>query len=327
MLTDKDGEGRLLPWSLLVRLCPDRLTSLGKLGGTGTNIPVLPRSTAPSDPLAQKTPRHLVVGAIVARLYLRLHAAGPNLSIDRLFGLFDLDVKSQLSRSTLVSLLAQMRIGISASEADELLGALPGVGASGSPGMAVRLASLFEYAHQTEEREAAAVAEMREVARDRLLGRGSVLVSAIQVGDSSDQWIPEDDFRRCLGVAFSDCTRALTEDAEDRLVLLAEKNAAGDVRWRDFAKDYAGWVEPESWCDMNSPLKTPKGGHNPLSPSASGPTSTQQSWRSARVQEAKANTARHEAHYLTKDPPSTVIEEPATIPSTQPAARCGCCIS
>jgi Ca2+-binding EF-hand superfamily protein len=324
MLTDKDGEGRLLPWSLLIRLCPDRQANLATIGGAVVALPEQQQGLT-CYPVAPKTPRQLVVGAIVARLCLRLNAAGPNFSFEHIFGLFDLDAKSKMNRFTLVSLLSELRLGISASEADELLSGLLGVGAAASPSRtsSVTLSNFSDYVRQVEERDGAAVADMRDRARDRFVGRGDILVNAIENCDGNEHWLPEDDFRRCLCIATTNCTRALTEDQEDRIVLLAEKNALGQVRWRDFAKDYAGWFEPEVDSEPQSPIW--KGFETVPSPSASNgikvalnfASQSQQSWRTSKAQEKS----------LAKEPPTTVFEEQRTRETDQPATRCSCCIS
>merc|ERR1712046_78702 len=97
--------------------------------------------------------------------------------------------------------------------------------------------------------------------------------------------MPVLEFRRCLASARVDDGVQATvgdPDEEDRTILLAEKNAAGAIRWKSFAKTYLGWQDDEYRSDpgdLPSP-KSPKK-HNMVS------TATQQTfhqtWRSGKT--------------------------------------------
>eukprot|EP00929_Paragymnodinium_shiwhaense_P110936 TRINITY_DN7828_c0_g1_i2.p1 TRINITY_DN7828_c0_g1~~TRINITY_DN7828_c0_g1_i2.p1 ORF type:complete len:1317 (-),score=283.86 TRINITY_DN7828_c0_g1_i2:119-4069(-) len=317
MLTDKDGEGRLLPRSLLARLCPQNphAGSSGNAGGANAAALVMPPrpAGAAKGPVARNLPRSLVVSATAIRVRDRLRAAGPSLRVDRVLGLFELDTKQQLARGSLASLLAQLRLGISAAEADELINSLPAVGAGvGS----VQLSSLFEALLRAESAQSEdAVADMREAVRARLLGRGDAFASAV-LTSNFEEFIPEAEFRRCLGVALADV--GLDEDTEDRMLLLADKNAIGDVRWRPFAQLYGRWEEPSDWGETTLPESPQK--------FATEPNMTGQSWRSMKAKEVAQMRMQSSPDKVHKW--QSVPEEDYHHPTTKPAdKRCGCVIS
>merc|ERR1719242_2858867 len=101
------------------------------------------------------------------------------------------------------------------------------------------------------------------------------------------------EFRRCLCTALMDDVSALAsigEDEEDRIMLLAEKNSAGDVRWRPFAQAYAGWHDIDTGSDVGDRLlKLPISPKKPNS-QVRDLSSTQQSWRSIKTSQAGTRT-------------------------------------
>mmetsp|Transcript_107449 Transcript_107449/g.334958 ORF Transcript_107449/g.334958 Transcript_107449/m.334958 type:complete len:144 (+) Transcript_107449:50-481(+) len=57
--------------------------------------------------------------------------------------------------------------------------------------------------------------------------------------------MPEAEFRGCLSAAFAEDSMPLAEEEEERLLLLADKTAAGEVHWRPFLVAYAGGKEAD----------------------------------------------------------------------------------
>lgn len=321
MLTDKDGEGRLLPWSLLARLAPDRMAGLSASGGPAARVLVPPRppGTQARGPVAQGSQRSAVLAVLLFRVRATLRVAGAALQLAQIFTLFELDSKNHLTRSVLASLLGQLRLGISMPEADELICSWPNAaGAAGQPGQGpVALAFVCEAVHRAAEgREAEVINELHEAARLRLEGRGQALALNILSADVGDHWVPEVEFRRCLAASLAE---TIDNETEDQLLLLADKNASGDVLWRPFTRTFAGWEEPEDWSEFDnaSPQATRKnlmmGGMITLT-APSGGSGTQQSWREKKAADKKLLTAFDEAY----------VEESQT-----PAApkKCGCWIS
>jgi hypothetical protein len=156
-----------------------------------------------------------------------------------------------------------MHLGISVVEADEVVSSLAGGSSVSGGSSSVKLASLYDALQRTGEAEAEVLMdELREVTRERYLGRGSQFAAAAEqcCGPRSEggDYIPESEFRRCLAQALvEDCIQAAPpeKEEEDKTVLLAEKNAAGAVRWRHFATTYLGWHDDDYQSDPGSPCK------------------------------------------------------------------------
>mmetsp|Transcript_49388 Transcript_49388/g.89391 ORF Transcript_49388/g.89391 Transcript_49388/m.89391 type:complete len:1256 (+) Transcript_49388:108-3875(+) len=323
VLTDKDGEGRLLPRSLITRL------------GAGSTAPprggallVPPRPAAASrTPVAPHTPRSLVVAAVLARIRDRLFAAGPLLTLERILSLFEIaaDRGTTTSRETLACLLGHLRLGISVAEADELVSSLAGGSAVGSASGSVQIAGLFDAINRAGDPESEAVVDkLREAARERLLGRGTALVAAIGYIDGGD-FLSELDFRRCLTAAMADEGVQVTApegDEEDRLVLLADKNAAGSVRWRPFAQIYAGVFDDEYVSDCGSP-HSPKKGSAPPTLRTDGAGTTQQTWH----QTWRSGKTAPERTVVAFSPDKMPATEPLRETTTPPPQGCCRCFS
>lgn len=323
LLTDKDGEGGLLPRSLLIRL-----------GVQSQHWPSAPLWVPPrpcgcsSGPVAASTPRPIVTASILCRMRDRLFAAGPQLTLEHIFGLFDLAPSDEWGvvapRDQLASLLGQLRLGISAAEADELVSDLAQAG-SCSAGQAY-LGSLYEAFRRAGEHDTiTSITDMREAAKECLQGQGDVIASFAQGGG---EWIEETAFRRSLHAAMAD-EQGFDEDLEGRFVLLADKDVVGRIRWRDFAETYAGWVELSStWT--GSPAST---SHSKLRTSnsridvPSQPyTDTGQSWRQSTQPRMRAPPShfadKQSQHFLKASP---VEEEPSGTefePSPRGPCRC-----
>jgi hypothetical protein len=177
-----------------------------------------------------------------------------------------------------------MHLGISVAEADEVVSSLAGGSAVSGGSSAVKLASLYDALQRAGEPDAEVlVDELREVTRERYLGRGAQFASAAAMagGPRSEggDFIPESEFRRCLAQAVMDDAIQATPpppDDEDKAVLLAEKNAAGAVRWRHFATTYLGWQDEDYQSDPGSPA-------NRRGPLPAFATTTQQTWRSGKT--------------------------------------------
>lgn len=264
LLTDKDGEGRLIARSLLVRLGAGPANA-----SRGAQLMVPPRpSGASRKPIAPNTPRAQVVMAVVSRIRDRLSEAGKQLTLEHVLSIFEIgtDRGTTVNRDTLACLLGHMHLGISVVEADEVVSSLSANSASGGT-HSVKLASLYDTLQRAGEPEAEVlVDELREVTRERYLGRGSQFAAAAEqrCGPRSEggDYIPESDFRRCLQIALQDDGLQAPppeKEEEDRTVLLAEKNKTGDVRWRHFATTFLGWHDDDYQSDPGSPGNNRKG--------------------------------------------------------------------
>jgi len=299
VLTDRDGEGRLQPASLLTRLgwesSKHALRAAWKLS-------VPPRPVCCSRlPIAPHTPRSLVVATIVARVHDRLAGAGPQLTLDRVLNLFGANSSytqgPSLGREELATLLGHLRLGISAAEADELVCSIAGGRAGPASGdNSVNLANLYERVQCAGDLETSEpVLELREAAQTRLVGKGSKLAAAALHLDNGE-WLPEAEFRECLSSLFADEAVPLAEEEEERLLLLAEKTASGNSRWRPFAVAYAKWDEaatPTSPTPVSpqQAWKTPPPSVRVFTPQSidrTDPGASAQSWRSGKVVTSRA---------------------------------------
>merc|ERR1712113_1079790 len=286
-LTDKEGEGRLLPWTLLTRMNWDQAS--GTNAGHRGKLLVPPRPVAATrTPIAPNTKRSLVIAAVVARVRDRLFLAGPQLRLENVLHLFDVASSGVADRLILATLLGHLRLGISHTEADELVESLMEGRSCGYEG-GVAIGSLYEKLQRAAEPEVEApVIELREAAKQRLQGRGAAFASTARAIDYGD-WLPEPEFRQCIFSAFSD--DHLSEEEFEVFLLLAEKNAEGESRWRAFLNSYAGWQDTEpptafesAWAAPKAPVspKNPRGQTN-LRIERTDPSGTQQSWRSQKT--------------------------------------------
>lgn len=292
-LTDKDGEGRLLPATLMLRL--------GVPGAPPSKAEPLSRNNVPARPTAAKTsvaqgmPQSLVVSAVLARVKSKLFRAGPKLSLGSILSLFDVadgsnrSQESMLSRDHLGALLGSLRLGISIAEADELVNALAAGGSKriGGADRTVQITLLYDLLDRADDADMESqVFELRDLAQRRLVGKGSVFAHATKA--IASEWISELEFRRVLRTALAAewSAGAMTEDEEDRLLLLAEKNAPGEICWRNFVQAFCGFPEADQISELGeepppSPSKKVRG-----SPAVMGMSA--QSWRSAKAAEKAA---------------------------------------
>jgi len=323
-LTDKDGEGRLLPRSLLVRLGAGPANPR-----SGGSLMVPPRpGPASRKPIAPHTPREQVVAAIIARIRDRLFSSGPQLTLERVLSIFDIgnDRGASTSRETLACLLGHMRLGISVAEADELCSSVVGAGSA-----SMHLFSLYDAVqHGGEPDQETLVDELREAVRERFLGRGSQFAdAALRIcGPRSEggDWLPESEFRWCLAQALVDDGIQATPmvlDDEDRAVLLVEKSSAGTVRWRQFATTFLGWHDDDYVSDPGN--QSPKRGGTSQIPSSTQQT-FHQTWRSGKtVPERNVAVAPSPEKELLrmhlKEPPGA----PMKITSETPPRKAGLC--
>jgi len=239
----------------------------------------------------------------VARVFDRLAEAGPQLTLDRMLNLFDISSSYThgICQEELATLLGHLRLGISAAEADELVCNIAGGRACSTSGdNNVNLASLYNKVQCAGDPETSEpVIELREAARTRLVGKGSMLAAAALHLDSGE-WLPEAEFRQCLSSLFADEPVHLAEEEEERLLLLAEKTASGNSRWRPFAVAYANWDKAaEAATPMSqtpiSPQQAWKASPSPVRVFTPQPKfdrvdlgNSTQSWRSARVVASRA---------------------------------------
>eukprot|EP00930_Biecheleria_cincta_P096764 TRINITY_DN8855_c0_g1_i1.p1 TRINITY_DN8855_c0_g1~~TRINITY_DN8855_c0_g1_i1.p1 ORF type:complete len:1259 (+),score=208.04 TRINITY_DN8855_c0_g1_i1:84-3860(+) len=287
-LTDKDGEGRLLPATLMLRLGVTGVTSSKAEPLSRINVP--PRPSAPRTSVAQGMPQSLVVAAVLARVKSKLFRAGPNLSLGSILGLFDVADGSNRSQGSMVSrdhlgaLLGNLRLGISIAEADELVNALASGGSKRiGADRTVQITLLYDLLDHADDADMESqVFELRDLAQQRLIGKGSVFAHATKA--LASDWISEVEFRRVLKAALAAewSAGAMSEDDEDRLLLLAEKNAPGEICWRNFVQAFCGCPEVDQISELGdeppSPTKKVRG-----SPAAMGISA--QSWRSAKAAE------------------------------------------
>ena len=140
----------------------------------------------------------------------------------------------------------------------------------------------------------AMVLELREAAKQRLWNKSSCF-TAIAGGAGSSDLLPEADFRRGLKAAMAEfwaIPGSMPEDDEDRLVLLAEKDAEGRVLWRAFVQSFCGLEldqmseiteEPPTSPSIKGKGRTPGGlqtGTASVGVAGAGPSGiSQQSWR------------------------------------------------
>jgi len=313
MLTDKDGEGRLLPWTLIVRL-GGNVNNSSKVGPV-VELP-FPVAVSRGGPVAPKAPRSLVVMAALARVRDRLLQAGPQLQLERIISLFfiaptgdkgasDVSVKCEV----LISLLSHLRLGISSSEAREVVSYISGCKGTAGNGN-VQLSGLFDAVQRAGDPESAyLVNQLREFATHRLTGRGALFLSGLS--EDRGDCVPEAKFRYCLSLALmgeAQLTGQLKEDEEDRMLLLAEKGATGDVQWKSFMKAYAGLQEIDIDNDSEElPCRVDTRSRN----EGQDPISTQQSWRSMKTAQVSAQRV--------------VVSPMAQVTEREPACQRGLC--
>lgn len=242
-MTDKDADGSLLPLTLLAILRADG----GPAVRLRAKVPELLMSKAsrkaePADILAPAMPRLLVADVILVRLRDRLLAAGLQGKLPELVGLFVAPgSEATVRRNAFVAILSQFRLGLSCPEIEELVGSLCGTKASAGD-VKVSLGDFFTaVARPVLPEDMLPVAQLRSWARQRLEGRGAAL-AAQATALKKGQWIPEKDFRRCLISTLSKKGSKVSCSDEDKLVLLAEKSTAGEIRWQGFVQTYAGGV-------------------------------------------------------------------------------------
>lgn len=317
-LTDKDGEGRLLPRSLLVRLGagPANPSRIGSL-----IVPPRPAASARA-PIALHIPRSQVVAAILARIRDRLFSAGLQLTLERVLSIFEIgaDRAASMSRETLACLLGHMRLGISVTEADELVSSIAGGSAVGGGSASVQLASLYDAVQRGGEPEQEIlVDELREALRETFLGRGNKFADAAArlAGPRAEggDWLSESDFKWCLAQALVDegiQATPMEPDDEDRASLLAEKSAVGAVRWRQFATTYLGWQDDDYYSDPG--LTSPKRGGSQLPGASSTQQTWHQTWRSGKAVPERNVVAcspeKAQMQAQMKDPPGPFLTEP-----------------
>lgn len=285
MLTDKDGEGRLFPFSLLCRLGMN-ISAPSRKPASHWRVSARP-VVASRAPVAPKAPRSVVIAAVLARIRERLHAAGPQLKMEKVLELLGTDPKAKPSREALAAVLGHLRLGVSAAEADELV-ACTCVG-SGINSSSVQLTKLYDALRRSGEPEMQSImSELRSLASSVCWGRGVAFARAVGSWDGCE-WISEVEFRRCLqSIAIDEQSAPVDPEVQDRLLLLAEKNASGDVRWRQFAQAFAGLEDTDSWSECST---SPSESKRVITPKRVNklekcePMSTTQSWRSAKLQQ------------------------------------------
>ena len=297
-LTDKDCEGRLLPPSLLPRL---------GIGPTGRAEPLSWNTVPPRPPtmrpVAHSLPQLLVLATLMYRIRQRLFV-GSQLTLGSLLGLFDIADGSNrqlaesavINRDLLGSLLGHLRLSISVAEADELLAAIAATGGkrSGDSGC-VQVALLYDMVDRAGQPEMETlVLELRDAVRQRLWSKASCFTSVADASRSAEL-LSEPDFRRALKAAMAESWAvpgSLPEDDEDRVVLLAEKDAEGRVLWRNFVQSFCGGIDLDQMSEITEepPASPTKGKSRTPGALQVGTASvgvnagiSQQSWRSQKA--------------------------------------------
>eukprot|EP00438_Fugacium_kawagutii_P025836 Skav200514 [mRNA] locus=scaffold450:492562:495352:- [translate_table: standard] len=308
-LTDKDCEGRLLPPSLLPRL-----------GIGASRAEPLSWNTVPPRPPAKGTrsvahslPQLLVLATLLYRIRQRLFI-GSQLTLGSLLGLFDIADGSNrelaqsavISRDLLGSLLGHLRLSISVAEADELLTAIAATAGkrSGDSGC-IQIALLYDMVDRAGQPEMETVVlELRDAVRQRLWSKASCFSSVA----GSAELLSEPDFRRALKAAMAEAWAmpgSLPEDDEDRVVLLAEKDAEGRVLWRNFVQSFCGGIELDQMSEITKEEEPPvpaspnkgrssrtPGGLQVGTASVNGAAAmSQQSWRSQKAAKMEGRSA------------------------------------
>ena len=137
------------------------------------------------------------------------------------------------------------------AEADELLAAIAATGGkrSGDSGC-VQVALLYDMVDRAGQPEMETmVLELRDAVRQRLWSKASCFTSVA----GSAELLSEPDFRRALKAAMAKSwvmPGSLPEDDEDRVVLLAEKDAEGRVLWRAFVQAFCGGIELDQMSEI-----------------------------------------------------------------------------
>lgn len=254
------------------------------------------------------------------------------MTLERVLSIFEIGSErgASTSRETLACLLGHMRLGISVAEADELCTAIAHASV-GAGGVSLALHSLYDFVQRGGDAdEEALVDELREAVRDRFLGRGNQFADAAMriCGPRAEggDWLPESDFRWCLAQALVDdgiqATPMLPDD-EDRAVLLAEKSAAGTVRWRHFASTHIGWHDDDYVSDPGT--VSPKRGAAPGPLPSTTQQTFHQTWRSAKtVPERNVTVPSPEKELRSmnlKEPPGA----PMKMVSEKPPGQGGLC--
>jgi len=326
LLTDKDGEGRLLPGSLLSRL---------GVGGPARpepmvrgNIPPRPPPVSSKASVAPGAPQLLVVSAVLGRVRGRLFRAGPQLTLASVLSLFDIadagnrQQGAMVSRDLLGVLLGNLCLGISVAEADELVGALAAGGSKrvGDDG-SVQINLLYDLMDKAGEPEMDnLVMELREAAQRRLSGRGMQIASAL--GAAAGDWISEVEFRRGLKSALADSglvPKSTASDEEEQFLLLAEKNAVGHIYWKLFAQECCGWIDIEQISELGEEPPSPT---RKVRPGAAAALSvSQQSWRSSKAAEKGDKSGRSVIVQSGKG-----YSDPPMSPSSMQSKRSLCCL-
>ena len=317
-LTDKDCEGRLLPPSLLPRLgIPGAVRTEPVSWNT---VPPRPIAAKGAHSVAKSLPQVLVIACLMYRIRQRLFV-GSQLTLGSLLGLFDIADGSNrqqaesavINRDLLGSLLGHLKLSISVAEADELLAAIAATAGkrSGDSGC-VQVSMLYDMVDRAGQPEMETmVLELREAVRQRLWSKASCFTSAA----GSAELLLETDFRRALKAAMAESWAipgSLPEDDEDRVVLLAEKDAEGRILWRSFVQVFCGGIELDQMSEIteeppaspSKPMGRTPGALNVGTASVNGVTAgiSQQSWRTQKAAQKMegSSTVSNKGH---ADPP------------------------
>jgi Ca2+-binding EF-hand superfamily protein len=311
LLTDKDGEGRLLPRTLLPRL-PGGSRMLGGPGSAVFSSAVL-ETESDIGGVTLSLPKPLIAAVLLIRMREKLQRAGSSLTLERVLGVFEVarDQGATLPRNVLAAMLGQVRLGVSIAEANELISIFASnTNVTGGPN-SVRLSGFCDLLVQASDPDTQhAVDQLRADMREKLVGRGSALAKAIAVSHDRD-YISEAEFRRCLNLAIGGhCPASRNADDEDRCIILADKDAVGCIRWKHFAQAYAGCCPLDMGLDDASApvICSPKVFR---STAANNMASTKSSWRAAKGRETSS--------------PRKGSAKPSTVTETEPEPRPGAC--
>lgn len=201
---------------------------------------------------------------------------------------FDSSNPDALSRDFLAFVLSHLPLGLSTNEATEVVRHVSGAEKIDDGNALVPLADVYAAMRSVEDPETKVLyQQLRDWATTKLKGKGKTFATAARSATQFDEeWLAPAEFRRALKSIFK--TGELQGDDEDRLVLLADKNTSGAVRWRFFIQSVSPGEEAELIGGGDSPTR--RDGRGAPSPPPSGMEDTlNQTWR--RPKEQNGGTA------------------------------------
>jgi len=225
---------------------------------------------------------------------------------------FDSSNGDALSRDFLAFVLSHLPLGLSAPEAAELVNHVAGADKNFPDGNAlVPLEDIYAALRSVDDKDVKVLyQQLREWATAKMKGKGKAFATAARGATHFDEeWLAPVEFRKVLKSIFK--SGELQGDDEDRLVLLADKNTSGAVRWRPFVQGLSPFDEAEP---MESPSKR-SGAPSPQPPSSVMEDTMNQTWRRPKAEQNGGTAAPPQA------PPRTTAPQAKTAPKPKPIAE------